>query len=35
MFGRVVIQKNLRKMNTVKFAFTKVFLRVIAGTRGM
>ena len=35
MFGRVVIQENLRKMYTVKFAFVKVFPSVITGTRGM
>ena len=35
MFGRVAIQKNLRKMYTVKSAFTKVFPGVITGTRGM
>ena len=35
MFGRVVIQKNLRKMYKVKSAFAKVFPRVIAGTKGM
>ena len=35
MFGRVVIQKNLRKMYTVKSALAKVFPRVITGARGM
>ena len=34
MFGRVVIQKNLWKIYTVKSAFTEVFPRVITGTRG-
>ena len=33
MFGRVVIQKNLRKMYRLKPAFAKVFARVITGTR--
>ena len=35
MFGRVYIQKNLGKMYTMKFTVTKVFPRVITGTRGM
>ena len=34
MFGGVVVQKNPRKMYTVKSAFIKVFLRVITGARG-
>ena len=34
MFGRVVIQKNLRKMYTVMSAFTKVFPDVTTRTRG-
>ena len=35
MFGRLVIEKNLVKMYTVKSTFAKVFPPVITGTRGM
>ena len=35
MFARVDIEKNLRKMYMVKSVFTKVFPRVITGTRRM